>query len=159
MFLTRIPLTFYRPIPHGADRLNTAPPLPHRQPPLPPGIAIGTLNIQDFRGFRMVQAIRALGRGGFDVTILAETKISMADYCRNRLGYEVTCSTAWPSSAEGDKGGIWLVTKERPVGWGIESTFYHGMNEVSCKLVTGITWTPLVGVYLNPSTLEHLTYL
>ena len=48
------------------------------------------------------------------------------------------------------------MTRESPVGRGIESTSYHGTNVVSCKFVTRITQTPLVGAYLPPSTLEHL---
>ena len=48
------------------------------------------------------------------------------------------------------------MTKERPFGWVIESTHYHRPNMVSYKLVSGLTWTPLVGAYLPPSTLEHL---
>ena len=27
---------------------------------------------------------------------------------------------------------------------------------VSCELVNGLAWTPLVGAYLPPSTMEHL---
>ena len=27
---------------------------------------------------------------------------------------------------------------------------------VSCEIVTGYTWTPLVSAYLTPSTMEHL---
>ena len=49
--------------------------------------------------------------------------------------------------------------RERPIGWGIESTHYHRPNVVSCEIVTGLTRTPLVGVCLPPLTLEHLTYL
>ena len=48
------------------------------------------------------------------------------------------------------------MTRERPVVWDIESTRYHGTNLVSFKIVTGLTWTPLVGAYLTLSTLEHL---
>ena len=48
------------------------------------------------------------------------------------------------------------MTRERPVGWGIESTRYHGPNMVSCEIVTRLTWTPLIGEYLPTSTLEHL---
>ena len=43
-----------------------------------------------------------------------------------------------------------------PVRWGIESTRYHGPNLISCKIVTGITWNPLIGAYLPLSTLENL---
>ena len=53
----------------------------------------------------MAQAIWAVGRGGFDMMTTA--------YCRNWLGYEVTCSTAWPTSSGGAQGGVVLRTKER----------------------------------------------
>ena len=33
---------------------------------------------------------------------------------------------------------------------------YRGPNMVNCEIITGLTRTPLVGVYLPPSTLEHL---
>ena len=68
----------------------------------------------------------------------------------------VACLEAQPSRAGGDQGGVRLVTRERPVVWGIESTRYHGPNVVSCELITGITRTPLAGTYLPPSTLDHL---
>ena len=130
--LTRMPFIFYRPIPYGADRLPTAPLLPRRRPPRPPRIAIRTLNIQDGRGFGMAQAIQAVDRGSFDMMLLTKTKISTTVYCQNRLGYEVNCSSAHPSSAGVYQGGVIIVTRERPVGWGIESTRYHGPNMVIC---------------------------
>ena len=65
-------------------------------------------------------------------------------------------SVPHPSSSGGAQVGIRLVTRERPVVWGTESTRYHGTNLVNCKIVTGLTWTPLVGAYLTLSTLEHL---
>ena len=88
--------------------------------------------------------------------ILTDTKISTTAYCRNHLGYEVTCSEARSISAGGYKGGNRLATRERPIGWGIESTRHHRPNVVSCELVSGIIWTPLFGSYLSLSTLEHL---
>ena len=33
---------------------------------------------------------------------------------------------------------------------------YNIPNVVSCDIVTRLTWTPLVGAYLPPLTLEHL---
>ena len=77
-----------QPPAHGAAAAVTPP------PPLPLGLVIGALNIQDGQGFGLVQAIWAVERGKFDVVVLTKTKISMTAYCRNRLGYEVTCSTA-----------------------------------------------------------------
>ena len=54
------------------------------------------------------------------------------------------------------QGGVGVVTRERPIGWGIESTREHRPNMVISDLVTGLTRTPLVSAYLPPLTLEHL---
>ena len=152
-FTTRMALTFYQLLPHGADHLHT---VLRRRPPLQPRLAIGTLKIQDDRGFGLAQDIQAVESGGFDMMILTDMKISTMAYCKNRLGYEVTCSTARPNSAGGSQGSVGIVTMEIPVGWGIESMRYHRLNVVSCKLVTGIIRTPLVCAYLPPPILEHL---
>ena len=95
-------------------------------------------------------------RGGFDVMLLTEMKIQLKKYSHNQLGYAITWSAARPSSARGSRGGVGLVTRERPVEWGIESTYYHSPNVVSCDIVTGLTQTSLVGTYLPLSTLENL---
>ena len=91
--------------------------------------------------------------------LLNETKTHSEAYSHNRLGYTVTCSTAHLSSAGGAQGGVRLVARERPVGWGIESTRYHRPIVVRCKLITGLTWTLLIIAYQTPSMLEHLTDL
>ena len=104
----------------------------------------------------MLQAIRAVERGGFDGMILTKTKISTTAYFRNRINYKVTCSTVQLTSAGGDQGGVRLITRERPFGWWIDTMLYHGPNVVSCDIVTRLIWTPLVGAYLPLSTLEHL---
>ena len=87
---------------------------------------------------------------GFDVMVLTETKVQSEDYLHNCLGCDVACSMAHPSSARGSQGGVGMVTRERPVGWDINSTRYHGPNVVSYKIVTGLTLNPLVGLYLPP---------
>ena len=66
------------------------------------------------------------------------------------------CSVARPSSTGGSQGGMWLVSQDRPNGWGIELTRFHGTNVVSCEIIAGRIRTPLVGAYLLPSTLNHL---
>ena len=48
------------------------------------------------------------------------------------------------------------MTRETLIGWGIDSTRYHGPNLERCKLVTRLTRTPLVGAYLPPFMLDHL---
>ena len=157
LFPTRMPLTVSQPITYGNNGLHTAP--AHRQPRHPPGLSIGTLSIRYGQGFKLAQEIQAVEHGGFDMMMLIKTKIHSEAYSHNRLGFNVTCLTARPSSSGGDHGGVGLVTRERPVGWVIESMCYHGPNVVSCKIVTGLTLTPLVGAYVPPSTLEHLTGL
>ena len=146
----RIPLTFYRPILRGSDLLHTAPPLPRLCPPHPPGLAIRTIIIQNGRGFGLAQAIQAVECRGFDVMLLTETKTQLDAYSHNRLSYDVTCLEEHTSSARGNQGGVGLVTRERPAGWGIEHMCFHGTNMVICKIVNGHTRTPLFGTYLPP---------
>ena len=83
----------------------------------------------------------------------------MKSYCRNRLDYKVTCLTARPSISGVSQGVVRLIRREKPVRWVIDSTRYHGPNVISCKLVTGLTRTPLVSAYIPLSTLDHLPYL
>ena len=118
-FLTRVSLTFSWTIPHGTNLLQTAPPLTRRQPPHPPRLAIGALNIRYGWVFGLAQDIRVVERGGFDAMILTKTNMSTTAYFRNRLVYKVTCLTAGPTSAGGAQGGFRLVTKDRLIVWGI----------------------------------------
>ena len=74
------------------------------------------LNIRDGQGFRLPQAIRAVERGGFGMMLLTNTNISMTAYCRNRLGYEVTCLAEQLSSSGGGQGLVGLVTRESTFG-------------------------------------------
>ena len=97
--------------------------------------------------------------GVFDVMLLIKTNIFMTAYFPKRIIDEVTCSTVRLASAGGAQGGVGLVTRKRPVSWGIESTRYHDPNMVRCDLVTGLTQTPLVKASLSPSMLEHLSNL
>ena len=104
----------------------------------------------------MAQVIRTVERGGFKLMLLTVTNIQSEAYLYNHLGYDVTCLAAPTSSAGGAHGGVGMVTRERPVGWGIESMRYHGPNVVSCEIITGLTRTPLVGAYLPLLIMEHL---
>ena len=70
-----MPLTFYQPILHGADRLHMALLPPRRRPSRPLRTAIGTCNIRDGRVFGLAQAIQEVERGGFDLMLLTETNI------------------------------------------------------------------------------------
>ena len=52
-----------------------------------------------------------------------------------------------------------LVVREWPEGWSVESIRFHGPDTVSCEIVSVGQRTPLIGVYLPPSTLDHITDL
>ena len=67
---------------------------PPRRPPRPQGLSLGNYHIRDGRGLGIAHYIRAAWIGGFDRTILMETKITDQDYCRNRMGCNVVCSKA-----------------------------------------------------------------
>ena len=45
-----------------------------------------------------------------------------------------------------------------PQGCSVEATQFHGTNVVSCEVIPGKR-TLLIGAYLPPSTLDHLTDL
>ena len=89
--------------------------------------------------------------------LLMETKIQSKAYYHNRLEYNVHYPKARPSGAWVSQDGVGLVTRERPDWWGVESTRFRGPNLVSFEIVTGPIWTSLVGTYLPPLTLEHLS--
>ena len=112
-----MPIFFTLPIRHGANRLHLEVPPLRRWTSRPPGLAIGTLNIHDGRGFGIAQAVQSDKLGGFNLMFLTETKISTTVYFRNRLGYNIFCSTDRPASAGGSQGGMNLVLQYRPTGW------------------------------------------
>ena len=130
-------IAFYQPICHGADHFHMALLTPRRRPPCPTCIAIGSLNIRDGRGFGLAQSIWEVERAVFDIMLLTDTKIQTEEYSHNRLGYDVICSAARPSSTGGAQVDVGLVLQEWTNGWGIESTRFHGLNVVSCKIMTG----------------------
>ena len=78
---------------------------------------LGTYNIQDVCGFGLLQKIRAVRLGNYDVMLLMKTKISDTVYCKNHLGYAFVCLRATPTAAGGVQGGIGLVMRERTEVW------------------------------------------
>ena len=151
-----MPLTVSRLILHGADHLHMVPPPPRRRPPRLPSLAIRKINIRDGRGFGLAEAIQEMERRGFDVMLLMETNIQLEAYSHKQLNYVVTCLSAIPSRSGGSQCSVVMVTTEWHNRWGIKLTRFHRPNVVSCKIVTRHIWTPLVGAYLPPLTLEHL---
>ena len=103
-----------------------------------------------------MQAIQAVECRVFYMMLLTNTKIYMTVYFQNWLRYKVTFLTVQLSSDGGFQGGVKIVMSERPVGWEIESTYYHRSKVVSCLIVTELKRTPLVGAYLPQLTLDHL---
>ena len=103
--------------------------------------------------------VRSVKLGGFGLMVLTETKIYIAEYFFNWLRYNIVCSPARPASSGGAQGGVGLLLWDRPTGWSLESTSFHGTNVVICDVITGTSRTPIVGAYLPPSTLDHLPYL
>ena len=54
------------------------------------------------------------------------------------------------------QGGVSMIIKDQPQGWGIELTQFHRTNVRSCKIITGKN-TPFIGAYPPPLfTVEHL---
>ena len=49
-----------------------------------------------------------------------------------------------------------MVSRERPEGSISELARFQGPNMVSCNIFSGNQRTPIVGIYLPPSTLDHL---
>lgn len=148
-------IQFTHPIQVGHDPLHA--PQTHKPTP-PPSIEIATLNIRDGRGIDgeagLIAAVRALQKANIDLAILTETKISNEIYTKQCLGYDIACSTA-----DGNSGGVALISKTNPRGWHLESTQFHGPNVLSTIYVTGKKRIPIIGAYLPPTTLDHLTDL
>ena len=103
--------------------------------------------------------VRVVELGGFDLMVLTKTKISTIFYCQNRLCYYIVCSVSRSSSASISQGGMFLVSRDRQTGWILELTRFHRPNVVSCEDIRGTSRTPIIGVYLPPTTLDHLPNL
>ena len=126
-----------------------------RHPP-PLVLNLVTCTIQDGHGFVLPQAIHAIDQGSYDLMLLTDTKILDSVYCHKPQGHDFVCSGATFFMARGSQGGFLLVSRELLEGWIFESTLSHKPNVVICDFVAGYQRTPLIGVYLPPSTLDHL---
>ena len=151
-----MPISFTCPIRHGTDQLHSTAAALRRRPLYPTGLAIETFNIRNEMGFGLAQAARAVELGGFDFMIPTKTNISTATYFRNRLGYNIVCSTERPTSTSGAQVGLSLVSWDWSTGWSLEFMHFHGLNRISCEVVTGKSRNPIVGAYLPPTTLINL---
>ena len=140
--------TFLRLIPYGANRLHMTTLPPRRWNMCPPRLAIRKLNTWYNWGFGLAQAIWAVERGGLGVMLLTKTKIYTTSYFRNWLGCNMTCSAVRPTSDRGYQGGVGLVTRDRTIGWGVESTRYRRPNVVISEIFNELPQTLLVGAYL-----------
>ena len=88
--------------------------------------------------------------------VLTETKVANHAYFRNRLGYDVFCLPFITTKTVRAQGGVGLVLWYQLKGWRFKSTRFHRLNLVSCEVIAGGKRTPLIGMYLPPSTLDHL---
>ena len=70
-----LPIFLTRLIIHGGYQLHTAPSLPLQRPLRPQGLSLGTFNIHNGWGSRLIaQAIRVVQIGGFELMILKEVQ-------------------------------------------------------------------------------------
>ena len=76
--------------------------------------------------------------------ILTEINIPDEAYCHNGIGYNVVCLPAATTASGGEQGGVGIVVQERPKGWSVESTRFHGSNMVSCEVISGGQMNPLI---------------
>ena len=146
-----MPLCFTRPIQYVVDRLHTAPAPPRRH--YPEGLYLGTYNIRNGRFFSLAQSIWGVRLSIFDGMLLTDTNITSEAYFHNWLGYDMVCFPAISKTTGGVQGVVGLVVRERPQGWSLDLTRLHRPNLVSCKVISGVKRTPLVGAYLPPSIL------
>ena len=80
-----------------------------------PQLNLSTYNIQDRHGFGLLQAIRLVHLGKYDLMLLTDTKILDVVYCKNHLGCDIIFSRATPTTSGGaQRGGHhWLQCR----GW------------------------------------------
>ena len=86
--------------------------------------------------------------------ILTETKITYHDYCGNRLGNDVVCPPVSTTAVRGIQGILFLVFRDKPQGWSVEATHFHGPNVVSCEVIIDGQLTLIIGAYLPTSTFD-----
>ena len=75
------------------------------------------------------------------------------------MGYELALSPLINTDSGVSQGGVVLIIQDQPNGSSVESVRFHISNVVSCEFVVGGKRTPLIGVYLPPSTMYHLLEL
>ena len=151
-----MPSCFTELIHHVDDCLHLAPLPLCRRPPRLQGLSIGTLNIHNGKGFGHTQDVWEVQISGFDLMILIENKVTNQAYYNNSLGYDMVCFLEITTKYVIEQGGVGMVVWDQPKGWSINLAHLHGLNVVRCVVVACSKRTPLIGKYLNPSTLEHL---
>ena len=145
-----MPINFMRSLRHISYPLHMAPVLPWILLPCYIVLNNGTYNIRYRSGFWIPQEIWATQLVKYSLVVLRETYIPDEVYCNNGPGYVVACSGEVPTAVGCMQGGVVLVTRERPEFWDIESTWLRGSNVVSCEVVSGSHWIPLIGAYPPP---------
>jgi exonuclease III len=119
-------------------------------------IRIATFNIRSGRAGRLEMVLRAMNQMNVDIGILTEAKLTDGIHTRQSSGYHVYSTSARSHS----KGGVVLFFRNS-VQWQVESIRHFCPNVISCQLVTGQWWIPVVGAYIPPadeSTLEFIRH-
>ena len=78
----------------------------------------------------------------YNLMLLMDMNILDAVCCKNHLGYEVVCLRAFLATDRSVNWGVVLVTRESPEVWYVDSTRLHGLNMVSCDIVSGLQCIP-----------------
>ena len=111
---------FTRALQHGSNWIHTAPPISRCRPPRPPGLNLGTCYIQDGRGFGLPQSFWDMHLSSYDLILLTEKNITEVAYYHNHMGHNGVCSQLVFPMVRGAQGGVGLVVRELPEGWGIK---------------------------------------
>ena len=86
--------------------------------------------------------------------ILTETNITDQAYFQNRMRYNMVLLQAIMMAGGEVQELMGLVIYDQPQVYSIDLTRFHKQNLVSCKVVSGGKWTPLIVSYPPPSILE-----
>ena len=152
-----MPICLNQPISHGREHLQTVPLPPRKQALHPLGLSLGTFNIRNARGSRILQDIWVVQIGISDLMISTETNITDHAYCCNKLGYDVVCLLMRTKADSGYQVGVCLVIRDWPQVWSLDQTRLHESKLMSCKVVTNRISTLIIREYFPPSTLDHST--
>jgi hypothetical protein len=118
-------------------------------------INVATYNIQDDQNSNLEAAPRACEKMRIDVSVLTETKLSTNRYTRSAYGYTVYAT----KTTHINQGRITLIFTNNSLYFQIEAQQRHGLNIISCIIVTEKRQHPIIGAYIPPGDTTTLTYI